>query len=126
IKLCHVYNIDEEKFIELWVAYTVPQSLNINPTIDNLIKFEKEDLEKINKCSLEFSTQTNIHFDTQSNEEITYPFKCIKHPLILLISLSSCNFYILSLHILVACNTSNNVLDIYSNGECATLKLFKL
>ncbi|KAK9304090.1 hypothetical protein QLX08_004458 [Tetragonisca angustula] len=89
IKLCHVYNIDEEKFIELWVAYTVPQSLNINPTIDNLIKFEKEDLEK-NKYSLEFSTQTNIHFDTQFNEEIT-----------------------------------NNVLDIYSNGECATLKQTK-
>ncbi|XP_068982643.1 DNA polymerase alpha subunit B isoform X1 [Bombus flavifrons] len=73
IQLCHDYNIDEEKFVELWVAYTIPHSLDIDPTINNLIKFEKEDLEKNNKCSLDVPTQvvSNIHIDIQSNTEIT-------------------------------------------------------
>ncbi|XP_043581631.1 DNA polymerase alpha subunit B [Bombus pyrosoma] len=93
IQLCHDYNIDEEKFVELWVAYTIPRSLDIDPTINNLIKFEKEDLEKNNKCSLDVPTQvvSNIHIDIQSNTEIT----------------------------------GKNVLDIYSSGECPTLKQTK-
>ncbi|CAL7951211.1 unnamed protein product [Xylocopa violacea] len=72
IQLCDAHNLDEESFVELWIAYTVPHSLNIDPTIDDLIKFEKEELNKNNRNSLEDSTQTvsNLHIDLQPKEEI--------------------------------------------------------
>ncbi|CAK9809011.1 DNA polymerase alpha subunit B [Anthophora plagiata] len=53
LQLCHTYDIDEETFVELWVAYTVPHSLNIDPTVDDLSKFEVEELKKTNKDSHE-------------------------------------------------------------------------
>lgn len=70
VQFCHVYNIDEEKFLELWVAYTITHSLDINPTINNLIQFEDEELKKNNECVVT-QTISNIHtLDIQPKEDI--------------------------------------------------------
>lgn len=79
VQFCHVYNIDEEKFLESWVAYTITHSLDINPTINNLIQFENEELKKNSECVV---TQdiSNIHtLDIQPKEDIMYPFIYIYH-----------------------------------------------
>ena len=41
----------------------------------------------------------------------------------ILTSLSSCDFQMLFLHLFIAYNSGKNVLDIYSSGECPTLKV---
>ncbi|XP_017761342.1 PREDICTED: DNA polymerase alpha subunit B [Eufriesea mexicana] len=73
IQICHAYNLDEDTFVEMWIAYAIPHSLNIDPTINDLIKFEREELRKNNTCSLEIPTRavSNITIDVESKEEIT-------------------------------------------------------
>ncbi|KZC06471.1 DNA polymerase alpha subunit B, partial [Dufourea novaeangliae] len=72
LQLCHNYDIDEETFVELWVAYSVPRSLNIDPTLHDLDKMEHEELQKNKKDSIESvaHTASNIEIDVQTNEEI--------------------------------------------------------
>ncbi|KOC66681.1 DNA polymerase alpha subunit B [Habropoda laboriosa] len=71
LQLCHTYDIDEETFMELWVAYTVPHSLDIDPTIDDLNKFEVEELKKKNENPLDHAyTISNIKTNIQVNQEI--------------------------------------------------------
>ncbi|XP_076656912.1 DNA polymerase alpha subunit B [Halictus rubicundus] len=72
LQLCHDYGIDEEAFVELWVAYSVPQSLNINPSLDDLDKFEKEELKnnKTDSDEVVRHAASNMESDVQNNEEI--------------------------------------------------------
>ncbi|XP_076283200.1 DNA polymerase alpha subunit B [Lasioglossum baleicum] len=72
LQLCHDYGIDEEAFVELWIAYSIPQSLNINPSLDDLDKFEKEELKnnKTDSDEMVRHAASNMEIDVQSNEEI--------------------------------------------------------
>lgn len=69
--------MDEETFVDLWVAYAVAHSLDINPTIDDLNKMEEEELKKNKKDLCNVKVTTQVIFDTQvnarTNQEITYP-----------------------------------------------------
>ncbi|XP_076392479.1 DNA polymerase alpha subunit B isoform X3 [Megachile rotundata] len=89
LQLCRTYDMEEETFVDLWVAYAVPHSLDINPTIDDLNKMEKEELQKNKKDLCNMKTTTT--FDTQDNVRINQEI-------------------------------TNNVLDIYTTGECSTSK----
>lgn len=61
--------------METWVAYTVPRSLNIDPTLDDLEKLEKEELKKNKNASIEqvADTVSNIQIDIQGDQYIMYP-----------------------------------------------------
>nr|XP_031846629.1 DNA polymerase alpha subunit B [Nomia melanderi] len=72
LQLCHDYDINEETFVELWVAYSVPRSLNIDPTLDDLNKMENEELKKSKTEfteSIEHAVST-MAIDNQCDEEM--------------------------------------------------------
>ncbi|XP_033324393.2 DNA polymerase alpha subunit B [Megalopta genalis] len=72
LQLCHDYGIDEEAFVELWVVYSIQQSLNIIPTLDDLHKLEKEKLKKDKTDSINGVQHavSNMEIDVQSNEAV--------------------------------------------------------
>ncbi|XP_076233741.1 DNA polymerase alpha subunit B [Calliopsis andreniformis] len=68
LQLCHTYNIDEETFVDTWVAYSVPRSLNIDPTLDDLNKLEDEELKK---SDTSVKPTSSIEINVQVNQDIT-------------------------------------------------------
>lgn len=79
LQLCRAHNMDEETFMELWVAYAVPHSLEINPTIDNLDKMEEDELKiktKEDLCNATTSTISCTQVDDKTSQEIRYPLMC--------------------------------------------------
>ncbi|XP_029045729.2 DNA polymerase alpha subunit B [Osmia bicornis bicornis] len=74
LQLCRAHNMDEETFVELWVAYAVPHSLDIDPTIDNLNKMEEEELKiktKEDMCNATTSTISCPQVDDKTSQEIS-------------------------------------------------------
>lgn len=62
--------------METWVAYTVPRSLNIDPTLENLNKMEEEELKKSMDVSVEMvaDAASSMQINAPTNQELLYPF----------------------------------------------------
>ncbi|XP_015584966.1 DNA polymerase alpha subunit B [Cephus cinctus] len=53
LDLCDSYGIDEETFVEIWVAFSVPRYKSLDPTLEGLGQLERIELKKGNKLRVE-------------------------------------------------------------------------
>ncbi|KAF7391071.1 hypothetical protein HZH66_009551 [Vespula vulgaris] len=51
IELCNLYNVDEEKLVEMWLGYSTSVFNEVDITLDRLIKLEHDLLKKENKSN---------------------------------------------------------------------------
>ncbi|XP_035720667.1 DNA polymerase alpha subunit B-like isoform X1 [Vespa mandarinia] len=69
IELCNLYNVDEEKLVEMWLGYSTSTFNEVDITLDRLIKLEHDLLKKEDKSNNvnrngEFLNSRNVTTDS--------------------------------------------------------------
>lgn len=95
IELCNLYNVDEEKLVEMWLGYSTSVFNEVDITLDRLIKLEHDLLKKENKSN---NVNRNGEF-LNTRSIVTDPLKQIMYPLNLYKILSSFDYFIIIIYI---------------------------